>query len=335
MSRRRTDQAADPFSERQAARYAWRTQLLGAHFLFESDDARLHGLVRRAFDALPSHRLRPRAPRLRVRLALLPDKRGRGVPSIATRAAPGLLLGAGAGSAVMAVAPGEHTALLAVPPRLLGSAYHLRYELLEFAVYLLAARVQQLVPLHAGCVARAGQGILLVGPSGAGKSTLTLHCLSAGMDFLAEDSVLVEPQTLCATGLSSFLHLRADSMRFLDSRAARRLRASPVIRRRSGVRKYEVDLRLTPYRLVVAPPRIVATVLLVPAPPAARCRLQPLGARALEAAMRREQIYARGQPRWQDFLRQLTRLPSFALYRGKHPAQSVAALEALLGGRPA
>jgi hypothetical protein len=334
MSRRRTDQAVDPFSERQAARYAWRAQLLGAHFLFESDDGRLHRLVRQAFGALPAHRLQRRAPRLRVRLALLPEKRGRGVPPVATRAAPGLLLGAGAGSAVMAVAPREHSALLAVPAHLLGSAYHLRYELLEFAVYLLAARVQGFVPLHAGCVARGGQGILLVGPSGAGKSTLTLHCLSAGMDFLAEDSVLVEPRSMRATGLSSFLHLRADSLRFLDSRAARTLRASPVIRRRSGVSKYEVDLRREPYRLVAAPPRIVATVLLVSAPPAARCRLRPLGTRALAAAMRREQPYACGQPGWQQFLRQVTRLPSFALYRGGHPAQSVAALETLLAGEP-
>jgi hypothetical protein len=331
-SRRRTH-PVDPFGEQEAARYAWDAQLLGAHFLFECDDARLHGLVRQAFNALPPHRLRPKVPSLRVRLALLPDKRGRGVPPVATRGAPGLLLGAGDGSAVIAVAPREHSALLVVPPRLLDHAYHLRYELLEFAVYLLAARTQELVPLHAGCVARAGQAVLLVGQSGAGKSTLTLHCLSAGMDFLAEDSVLVEPQSMRATGLPSFLHLRADSMRFLDRRAARRLRASPVIRRRSGVRKYEVDLRLTPYRLVVAPPRIVATVLLVPSAPAARCRLRPLGARALSAAMRREQLYARGQPRWEEFLRRLMRLPSFTLYRGKHPAQSVAALEALLAGK--
>jgi hypothetical protein len=334
MSRGGSAEALDPFGERRRARYHWRAHLLGAPFRFESEDARLHALVRQAFAALPAHRLQPHAPLLRVRLALLPDKPARGVPPVATRAAPGLLLGAAAGSALLAVAPREHSALLAVPEHLLASAYHLRYELLEFAVYLLAARAQKLVPLHAGCVARAGRGVLLVGASGAGKSTLTLQCLSAGMDFLAEDSVLIEPRSLRATGLASFLHLRADSLRFVDARTAGTLRAAPVIRRRSGIRKYEVDLRLAPYRLIAAPPRIVATVLLMPTPPAARCRLRALGGRALSAAMHREQPYARGQPRWRDFLRRITRLPAFALYRGRHPQQSVAALEALLADHP-
>jgi hypothetical protein len=323
----------DPFGEHHRARYVWRTYLLGAPFLFESDDARLHRLVRQSFDSLPAHRLQRTAPLLRVRLALLPERQVARVPPVATRAAPGLLLGAAAGSAVMAVAPREHAALLAVPPRLLTSVYHLRYELLEFAVYLLAARAQKLVSLHAGCVARAGRGILLVGPSGAGKSTLTLQCLGAGMEFLAEDSVLIEPQSMRATGLASFLHLRADSLRFVNASAARSLRTSPVIRRRSGIRKYEVDLRLGAARLVAAPPRIVATVLLAPTAPAAPCRLRALGARALRAAMHREQPYARGQPHWQEFLRRLARLPAFALHRGRHPAQSVAALDALLAGR--
>jgi hypothetical protein len=334
MRRSQSAEALDPFGEHRRARHAWRAQLLGAPFLFESDDARLQALVRQAFVGLPAHRLLPRAPLLRVRLALLPEKPARGVPPVATRAAPGLLLGAAAGSALLAVAPREHSALLALPEHLLGSAYHVRYELLEFAVYLLAARAQKLVPLHAGCVARAGRGVLLVGASGAGKSTLTLHCLRAGMDFLAEDSVLLEPHGLRATGLPSFLHLRADSLRFVDARTARLLRAAPVIRRRSGIRKYEVDLRLAPYRLVAAPPRIVATVLLMPTPPAVRCRLRALAPRTLAAAMHREQPYARGQARWPQFLRRIARLPAFALYRGRHPQQSVDALEALLTRTP-
>jgi serine kinase of HPr protein (carbohydrate metabolism regulator) len=58
------------------------------------------------------------------------------------------------------------------------NAYLTRYELIEFAVFTLAQRVQGLVPLHAACVGRAGRGLLLMGGSGAGKSTLALHCLA-------------------------------------------------------------------------------------------------------------------------------------------------------------
>jgi hypothetical protein len=47
--------------------------------------------------------------------------------------------------------------------------------------------------LHAGCLSRAGDGLLLAGTSGAGKSTLTLALLRAGFDFLGDDLVFLRP----------------------------------------------------------------------------------------------------------------------------------------------
>src|SRR5262249_40239762 len=140
------------------------------------------------------------------------------------------------------------------------------------------------------------------------------------------------PRSLRATGLATFLHVRADALRFLDVHEARALRAAPVIRRRSGVRKFELDLRRPPFRLVAAPPRIVATVLLGTRSTSAAAVLRPLGARALVAALNREQPYARAQPGWAAFLRRLAQRPAFTLDRGSHPAQRVAALQALLAG---
>src|SRR3546814_20581659 len=87
--------------------------------------------------------------------------------------------------------------------------YHLRYELIEFAVFLLAARCQRLVPLHAACVGRGGRGILLLGASGSGKSTLVLHSLLQGLDVLLEDAVFVQPDCMTSTGWANFLHFRA------------------------------------------------------------------------------------------------------------------------------
>jgi hypothetical protein len=333
MSRARAATAAvDPFGEWRQARYTAEAQLLGARFIFESDSAQLLRIVRQAYDALPPHRFAARAPRLRVRLALLPRGGDRAAPPpVHGLAAGGLVCAGTAGSSFLAVAPGKRCALLAVSPRALKSPYHLRYELLEFAVYLLAARVQRLVPLHAGCVGRLGDGLLLVGPTGAGKSTLTLECLRQNLDFLAEDSVLIEPRTLHATGISTFLHLRADSLRFLAPRAARAVRRSPVIRRRSGVAKFEVDLRRATYSLARTPLRIRATVFLAADRPAEHCTLIRLGRVELRARMRAEQPYASAQPGWREFMARLARLPAFELRRAVHPRQAVEVLRALLG----
>jgi hypothetical protein len=49
-------------------------------------------------------------------------------------------------------------------------------------------------PLHAGCVARQGRGVLLAGTSGSGKSTLTAALVRDGWDFLSDDTVFVVRQ---------------------------------------------------------------------------------------------------------------------------------------------
>jgi len=323
--------AADPFGERRRARFTERMQLLGTRFTFETNSAQLLRLVRHAYAALPPHRLPGRGPRARVQLTLTAARGARGTPApVQPLAAPGLACGVSMGSSLAAIAPSERSALIVVPHELLRFPYNVRYELLEFAVYTLAARIQGLVPLHAACVGRDGRGVLLVGPSGSGKSTLTLHCLLHGLDFLAEDSVLVEPRTLRASGVASFLHLRPDSLRFLDARTARAVRAAPVIRRRSGIAKFELDLRRLRCHLAPAPLRIVATVFLSPAPPGKRCRISPLSPARLAARLAAEQRYAAGQPGWRLFGQRVARLPAFRLRRGPHPLEAVEVLEELL-----
>jgi energy-coupling factor transporter ATP-binding protein EcfA2 len=213
--------------------------------------------------------------------------------------------------------------------------YHVRYELLEFAVFTLAARAQRLVPLHAACVGLRGSGILILGPSGSGKSTVTLHCLLAGLDFLAEDSVMVKPDELLATGVANFLHVRRDSLRFLAHLAdAAQISKSPIIRRRSGVEKLEIDLRRAGLRLARAPLRISAIVF-VTAKRATRHRLlAPVRETDLVRRLAASQRYAAGQPGWRSFTRQVRRLPAYELRRGRHPAEAVEALRQLLCSTP-
>jgi hypothetical protein len=43
-------------------------------------------------------------------------------------------------------------------------------------------------PVHAGCVAQNGRGVLLCGDSGAGKSTLSFACARAGFTYVTDDA---------------------------------------------------------------------------------------------------------------------------------------------------
>jgi hypothetical protein len=309
---------------------------LGADFVFESDSSRLVRLVRVAYARLPPQTLARGAPRCRVRLVLTPPQRParRGEPpTVRPLAGAGMLAGAMGRASFVTLSVPQRSALIVVSRDLLRYAYHIRYELIEFAAYVLAARVQRLLPLHAACVGRDGRGVLLVGASGAGKSTLMLHSLLGGLDFLAEDSVLVQPQGLLATGVANFLHLRPDSLRFLDrEERATVLRRSSVIRRRSGVAKLEIDLRRPPFRLTQAPLRIAAVVFLSAQPAAPGSLLTPLRGSSALRRFAAQQRYASQQAGWSVFRRQLARLPSYELRRAAHPRLAVEALRGLLAG---
>jgi energy-coupling factor transporter ATP-binding protein EcfA2 len=331
---------ADPFRERHRAALHERMQLMGGQFHFQTESPRLLRLVRLAYAKLPPHKFPGATPRCLVRLTLTstaaehPANARTDVepPRVRPLAGGGILCGAMDGANFVALSPEQRSALVVVSRDMLRFPYHIRYEVLEFAVYVLASRVQGLVPLHAACVGRAGQGILLLGPSGSGKSTLSLHCLLQGLDFLAEDSVLVRPDGLLATGVANFLHVRPDSLRFLDKagQAAVTRSTSRVIRRRSGVEKFEIDLRHPGYRLATAPLRIGAVVFVSPRSADVATILTPIRKTRLTQQLEAAQRYAANQPGWSDFSRQVSRLPAFELRRGSHPLQAVAALEKLL-----
>lgn len=327
---------ADPFRERRRPAARVRARVLGGQFRFECDDPALLPIVRAAYAKLPAHRFATPGPRFVVRLTLVPTPRAaratRHEPAPVTAlAGGGILAGAVGDASFVAIAPERRSALVVVSRAMLRFPYHVRYELLEFAVFTLAVRAQRLVPLHAACVGLGGAGILILGPSGSGKSTVTLHCLLSGLDFLAEDSVMVKPDGLLATGVANFLHVRRDSLRFVAHFAdAARISKSPIIRRRSGVEKLEIDLRRTGHRLARTPLKISAIVFVT----AKRATKQRLLARVGEADLVRRlaasQRYAAGQPGWSSFTQQVRRLPAYELRRGRHPAEAVEALRQLL-----
>jgi hypothetical protein len=328
-----TEPTRDPFGERVACPLRTRVSVLGAVFEFESNARSLLRLASVAFEGLPAHTFSA-PPHCKIRLFLT---RREGppidaeVPRMALHAGAGVLCGTMNPANFAVVSPATAAALVAVSRSMLRHPYHVRYELIEFAVYTLASRVQELISMHAACVGHEGRGLLLVGASGAGKSTLSLHCLQQGMEFVAEDGVFVQPRTLRATGVASFLHLPANSSRsLLPEAAAAWIRRSPVIRRRTGVEKFEIDVRRTGYRIARRPPELTGVVFLSRRRISRGPLLLPLRKSELLEKLQASQPYAANQPGWAAFCKRVSRLQAFELRRGRHPGEAAGALRRFL-----
>ncbi|ROU07006.1 serine kinase [Lysobacter enzymogenes] len=326
------DVACDPFGERRARRHALHFDLLGGRFGFHSDNPRLLRLVEQAYAGTPPQRL-PQTRDFRVELDLLPSG-GRACaapPPLRTHSGAGVLCGILDDRNYVLIVPAERRALVAVSRDMLEHAYHVRYELIEFAVYVLAARGLGLMPLHGACAGSVGRGLLLLGASGAGKSTLALHCLLGGLELLAEDSVFVEPEGLLATGAANFLHLRDSALAHLDPQIGSWIGGSARIRRRSGVEKFEVDLRRGPGRLACEPLRLAATVLLsAETAPPGQPLLERLADEQATIRLSEDQPYAAAQAGWPDFVRRLARQGVYRLRRGAGADASLQAIRGLL-----
>jgi hypothetical protein len=319
----------DPFGERRTGGARHRATLLGVGCEFHGP-RRLLALVDQACGRLPAQRLPGVTPACRIDLRLVPGGRDFGAlgpPAVRAASGAGLLTGIVDADNHVIICPELRRASIAISESQLARPYHARYELIEFALLTLLARVRGLMPLHAACVGDGSRGLLLLGDSGAGKSTLCVHAALAGLPLLAEDSLFVEPRTLTACALPAFVHLRPDGLRFLDARRRREVRASPVIRRRNGQRKYEIDLRRLRGASISGPQRLVATVRLERNGPA---RLRAIDTSVILGQLRREQSYAAAQTGWRDFQRGVARLPAYALGRGAHPLESVHVLDELL-----
>jgi hypothetical protein len=328
----------DPFGERPTARWQRKLRVLGADFAVSSNSRELLRLLDAAFAQLPNHRLVSRPPRMRVHLLLCdqPAAKTRGnPPPLQLHGADGLLIGAMDAANFAAVSLSTRSALVCVSRAMLAFPYHVRYELIEFAFMTLAPRVLGLVPLHSACVGLDGRGLLLNGASGAGKSTLSVACVAGGFDLLAEDGVFVEPVSLRATGCANFLHLHEDSLRLLSqARLRAAFRRSPVIRRRSGALKFELDARRARLPLSRQPLQLAVLVMLSSRSARGSALLEPLARAECRAILQREQPYAAGQPGWKRFCDRLMSLPAYRMLRASHPDLAVSALRELVAEHP-
>jgi hypothetical protein len=132
--------------------------------------------------------------------------------------------------------------------------------------------------------------------------------------------------------VANFLHVRRESLRFLAAADASFVRRAPVIRRRSGVRKFEIDLRQRRFRLAPQPLEIAGLVALSAGRAGSEPLLVPIAQGEALARLRASQPYAASQPGWRLFAQRMRAVPAFELRRGRHPQESVAELERLLRG---
>lgn len=72
--------------------------------------------------------------------------------------------------------------------------------------------------LHAAAVARDGRALVLAGGSGSGKTTLTTWLLQQGFDYLTEELVWIDPDTLSLHGFARPLHVKESGREVLAAR---------------------------------------------------------------------------------------------------------------------
>lgn len=324
---------ADPFAERSVAKWHRTIRVLGGSFEFSSNDRRLLALVDAAYANLPTHRLAAARPSFEIHLRCVKSRIGfQQPPPLVLSSGGGALCGLMDAENFVIVLPAQRAALVSMSDRMLAHPYHARYELIEFAVYTLAARSQSLVGMHAACIGQGRRGALLIGPSGAGKSTLSLHCLARGMKLLSEDSVFVSPVDLSAAGVGTFLHLRTNNGvrprdRIFDAAFAN----ATIIRRRSGIEKFELDLR-NARNLISASPLEVAAFIFVSKERATDQKfMKSIGRREFLRRLRASQPYAAAQPNWKEFWPRAQHVPAFVMRRARDPALAADKIAGLLG----
>lgn len=126
----------------------------------------------------------------------------------------------------------------------------LRYPL--YAQYFLlgmagcGVATRHVTPIHAGCVALEGRGVLLCGDSGTGKSTLSYACARAGWTYLCDDATfLLNDRTgRLATGNSHKVRFRASAAELFSE-----LEGLEITPRAAG--KPSIELPTAPMRHIV------------------------------------------------------------------------------------
>lgn len=146
------------------------------------------------------------------------------------------------------------TGYMSLCGRVLRHQGNFRHRFLEVLV-LTALDAVYFTPLHAACVAREGNGILLCGDSGAGKSCLSYACARHGWTFISDDAVHVAPgPERIGVGGSGIVHLREPARALFPELSDLESGAAP-----NGKQAIEIDVAARGF--ATAPSAIVSQCL--------------------------------------------------------------------------
>ena len=100
-----------------------------------------------------------------------------------------------------------------VTPSMADDLRYVRYTFIEAMAFSMLSRARGYVPIHAACVVKNKQAVLLQAKAGTGKSTLAYACLRRGYHLLAEDVVHIRTSkaALQLWGAPWKFHLLPDS----------------------------------------------------------------------------------------------------------------------------
>ncbi len=158
-------------------------------------------------------------------------------------------------------------------------AAYLRYHFLDGVAYHMIESLY-LTPIHAACVARRGEGVLLCGDSGSGKSSLAYACARRGWTYVTDDaSYLVRggASQRMVIGNAHRIRLRPDASRWFPELSV----YSPTMR---GNGKLSVEIWTSELASVIAAPSVaVSRVVFLQRNPGAPARLSPMDKAELRA----------------------------------------------------
>jgi hypothetical protein len=139
-------------------------------------------------------------------------------PVVRLRSERACVLAAAGSRGLTAALPVEGVAVFHLPDATAIPASERAAPIREALQLLMSSRGRLMT--HAAAVGRDGRGVLLVGRGGSGKSTLALSCALAGMEIVADDYVLFEPDSRTAYAMQSTAKLTEDSAKRLSVAAA-------------------------------------------------------------------------------------------------------------------
>lgn len=253
------------------------------------------------------------------------------------------VLAAAGSRALTAALPAEGVAVFHLPDAAAIPAIERAAPIREALRLLMAARGRLMT--HAGAVGSGGRGVLLVGRGGSGKSTLALSCALAGMEIVADDYVLLEPEARMAHATQSTAKLTEDSAHRLGVPAAALDPASfeptlegpakalvriPDLVPDKLVRGLRVEAVVAPMVSLHLPPRIGGKCRLDKKEPVVRAISAAEGLKAVAPSTIVQAGFG-GSSSLATLADLVRHVPSFAFELSPSPAANAAAVERLVG----